>query len=177
MSVYDGITLVCTITTVILTVWNVWIHYQENVWREAKLFSVWSEDGFVVLQNAGSAPIYDLIITAVSTSSVDGLTRLEEAMLMDQQEKASFPLSGADVDDRDGRVLISLVPPGIHHSIRPSSDFRKDCNAQYEVRFRDAANRYWLRDGSGVLHKLPKRGKDADYCEGSAPLRSISLRD
>lgn len=159
------------------TVWNVLTHYRESVWREARLFSVWPEDGVVVLQNAGTAPIYDLIITAVSTSHIDDSMDLGEALLMDQQEKGSFPFSGADMNGRDGRVLISLVPPGLHHSIRPSNDFRKDCNAQYEVRFRDAANRYWLRGGDGVLHKLSVRNKDAGYREDSIPLRSTSLRD
>lgn len=141
------------------------------------LFGAWADGGRIALQNAGTSPIYDLVMTAVSSGGSNNPKDISVAMLRVQEENCLFEESGRATRCRDERIKVSIVPPDLHHGRKPEADAGQDRNARYELRFRDAANRCWLRDGDGVLHRVGRFSSLADYREDSMPLRASMLDD
>lgn len=97
-------------------------------------------------------------------------------MLTDQEEATLFATHGTETNNREERIKVDVLPPGLHYVTKPYADMRQDHHARYELSFRDATNRLWLREANGTLHRVvgPSRLL-GNYDGNSIPLRSTPL--
>lgn len=111
--------------------------------RQLHVINATTERRAIFAHNGSDAPAYDVLVRYVDVSSVRDASFGDER---DIQEAWHHQVLPPATEPRD--LYVPLVP---------------NCGALsedvvLEIEFRDAAGRYWLRDGDGVLH----RRKDLD---------------
>lgn len=93
---------------------------------------------YVALQNASSAPVYNVVVTCVGIQGTGPASRGEE-------NSGDWPL----------RRFINVLPPGEWGVWLPTYGKGMNIALGSELAFRDARGVSWVRRGNGILEEIP----------------------
>lgn len=102
------------------------------------LIDAGSAPALAAVNNASATPVFEVVI------SINALQGREPART----------LSGANL--RTFRTYLSVLPPGCFTVMVPSSGRAPGIQFELEVAFTDAAGRFWIRKGNGMLDPTRK---------------------
>ena len=166
-----AISALFALVSVAATGYNLYYSHIERIEHQAARISVWYEDDCVILSNESLQPVYEAIVTAVVSHKNTDPLNLSEAMRLQNEGAYGMHERGSEVTNSEYRRRISTIMPGVYSIEKPDADIRKVDPMLYEIAFRDAYGRVWVRLGNGKLKRRRSKDPTALYNVESIPKR------